>query len=245
MDVRTRGQVFGLWLGIVYLNGTDDYEYRKDVPAADDPLLVFQFQHDYAAGAWRKLDRGLTLQEMALASEFMTGEGVMTFINSNGPAFSTPRVTRKMMLDADAILELVTINFALKGSGRRQPVATLFYDGKIGHCITLLDVAPDGKQFAYHDPWPGRSLLCAENNAAGVAAAELGKTKIHLGEKSVDIPVWGVTREELARVIVASLVLLTDWSPLMMAMVSGAFSPRLRQQVKAGLVAQADAAEAE
>jgi hypothetical protein len=243
MDVHARRQAFGLWLGIVYLNG-DDYEYRKDVPAEEDPLLLLQFKQEYEAGAWRQLGRGLTLQELALLFEFSTGQGFMAFINTGGPATKTPRITRKLMLDADAILELVTINYALEGSGRRRPLPVLFYDGKIGHCISLLDADPAGERFAYHDPWPGRSLLCSGNNAAGISATSLGTTKIHFTpERSVETPVWGVTREELARVIVAAFVMLTDWSGLMKAMVTGRFSPRLRQQVKAALAAQADAAE--
>jgi hypothetical protein len=185
----------------------------------------------------------LTLQELAILLEFSTGQGYMAFINSNGPATKTPRITRKLMLDADSILELVTVHYTLKGTGRRHPLAALFYDGNIGHCISLLDIAPDGTQFAYHDPWPGQSLLCAGQNAAGVAATSLGSTKVHFGSaRSVETPVWGVTRDELARVIVATFIELPDWSTLMLGMVSGAFSPRLRQQVKAALRAQADAA---
>jgi len=244
MDANARRQAFGLWLGIVYLSGTDDYEYRPDVPAEEDPLLVLQFQEDYEAGAWHKLGRGLTLQELALTFEFMTGHGFMTLINSNGPATNTPRLMRKLVLDADAILELVSVTYAAKGAGRRRPLATLFYDGKIGHCITLLDSDPSGTRFAYHDPWPGRSLLCAEHNRAGVAATSLGTTKIHFSpDKSVETPVWGVTREELARVHVTTFIMLSDWSGIMRGMVSGAFSPRLRAQLKAALAAQADAAE--
>jgi len=244
MDSHARRQAFGLWLGIVYLNGTDDYEYRQDVPAEEDPLLVLQFTDEYEAGAWRKLGRGLTLQELALSVEFSTGHGFMTLVNSNGPATNTPRLTRKLVLDAEAILELVTFTYARNGAGRRRPLATLFYDGKIGHCITLLDADPSGARFAYHDPWPGRSLLCAEHNAAGVAATSLGTTKIHVSpDKSVEIPVWGVTREELARVLVATLIMLPDWPEVMLGMVSGAYSPHLRAQLKAALRAQADAAQ--
>jgi hypothetical protein len=244
MDAHARRQAFGLWLGIVYLNGTDDYEYRHDVPAEEDPLLVLQFTKEYEAGAWRKLGRGLTLQELALTLEYSTGQGFMALVNSNGPPTHTPRLTRKLVLDADAILELVMVSYGLKGAGRRRPLATLFYDGKIGHCITLLDADPSGARFAYHDPWPGRSLLCAEHSAAGIAATSLGTTKIHFSpDKSVETPVWGVTREELARVLVSTFIMLPDWSGLMLGMVSGALSPRVRQQLKAALAAQADAAE--
>jgi hypothetical protein len=243
MDARARLQAFGLWLGIVHVHGTDDYAYRPDVPAADDPLLVLQFSQDYEAGGWRKLGRGLTVEESALVAELSTGQGVMTLINSDGPAVKTPRITRKLTLDAHALLELVTANFTMKGAGRRHPLTAMFYDGKMGHCIGLVDADPSGTQFAFNDPWPGHSLLCAGYNAAGVAARSLGTTKIHFGETSHDIPVWGVTRDELARVIVATMISLQDWPRIMFGMVSGALSPGLRQKLRAALMAQADAAE--
>ena len=242
MDAQARLQAFGLWLGIVHVHGTDDYAYRPDVPAADDPILVLEFTDDYEAGGWRKLGRGLTVEESALAAELFTGQGVMTLINSGGPAVKTPRVTRKLMLDADAILGLVTASFTMKGAERRHPLTTMFYDGKMGHCIGLVDVDPSGAQFAFYDPWPGHSLLCAGYNAAGVAATSLATTKIHFGEVSHDIPIWGVTRDELARVLVATMITLRDWPKIMFGMVSGALSPDLRQKLRAALVAQADAA---
>jgi hypothetical protein len=186
----------------------------------------------------------MTLQELTLMFEFSTGQGFMTIINSDRRPPKTPRMTRKLMLGADAILELVAANFALKGAGRRRPMSACFYDGKIGHCITLLDADPGGTLFAFHDPWPEGSLLCAGRNAAGVAATSLGKTKIHFGpDHSVETAVWGVTRDELARVLVAAWIMLPDWSALMFGMVSGVLSPSLRLQLKAALVAQADAAE--
>ena len=47
MDVHARRQLFGSWLDIVYLNGTDDYEYVRDVPAIEDSALVLQFTKEY------------------------------------------------------------------------------------------------------------------------------------------------------------------------------------------------------
>jgi hypothetical protein len=53
----------------------------------------------------------------------------------------------------------------------------------------------------YHDPWPERSLLCKENNMAGVDAQPDGTR-------------WSVTAKELERVIFASFVFPQDWARL-------------------------------
>jgi hypothetical protein len=73
-------------------------------------------------------------------------------------------------------------------------VTTLHHDGVTGHCITLFGYDPARDRFTYHDPWPARSLLCRENNVAGVDAQPEGSR-------------WSVTSEELARVIYASFLL--------------------------------------
>jgi hypothetical protein len=243
MDRSARRQVFGLWLGM-YLNDADNYEFRQGVSAEDDPLLVLKFTQDYEAGGWQRLDRGLTLQETALLLECSQGQGYMALINSEGPSLPAPRVRRKLLLGAKSILDLVTIHYTLKGRTSRRPLSTMYYDGEIGHCIAIMDAHPEGAQFAYHDPWPGRSLLCNENNHAGIAAESLGVTNLRFPDRSVEVPVWGISGADLAKIVVAVFVPLgEDWAGLLFSMGTNVFSPRLRKEFKAALIAQADEQE--
>jgi hypothetical protein len=56
--------------------------------------------------------------------------------------------------------------------------------------------------FTYHDPWPGRSLLCLEFNTAGVDA------------QPVEGGYWRITEAELVRVIFAAFIMPTEWADL-------------------------------
>src|SRR5262249_47706233 len=78
-------------------------------------------------------------------------------------------------------------------------IPTLHHDGRTGHCIALTDYDPTTEVFEYHDPWPGRSLLCEENNRRGVRAEPSGKR-------------WKVRAGELARVLVGCFVSPFYWS---------------------------------
>lgn len=77
-------------------------------------------------------------------------------------------------------------------------VPSLHHDGKTGHCIRLTNHDAASDFFEYHDPWPGRSLLCEENNRRGVRAERAGTR-------------WKVRAEELERVLVGSFVLPPYW----------------------------------
>lgn len=76
------------------------------------------------------------------------------------------------------------------------------YDGKLGHCVGVFDFDRDRDRFRYHDTWPGRSLLCKENNAAGVDA-----------RRDPD-GLWTITREEFARVVYAVFLSQQSWAKL-------------------------------
>jgi hypothetical protein len=81
--------------------------------------------------------------------------------------------------------------------------AQLFvYDGRAGHSVRAQGHDPAAGTFLYHDPWPGRSLLCREFNNAGVDAqpAENG--------------LWQIRDQDLAQVIFAAFVMPTDWAQL-------------------------------
>jgi hypothetical protein len=106
--------------------------------------------------------------------------------------------------------ELIKSLARLGGYYAKMSVVTLIYDGSFGHCIYLKAHAPDRDRFIYFDPWPARSLLCEENNSAGVAAQPESPPGGALGH----IDRWSVTSAELASVIVASMLRPADWARL-------------------------------
>jgi hypothetical protein len=75
---------------------------------------------------------------------------------------------------------------------------TLVFDGEIGHCIMVTGLQKDSDRLVIWDPWPLRSLLCSENNIAGVAAELLPSDD--------DSPFWSISAEELSKVIYATFV---------------------------------------
>ena|SRR5215472_1719920 len=215
MSGAEKRQAFGLWLGIVYVNrNPPPAPLDEGFPASDDPIIVMDFHQDYEAGAWQKLDRGLTVEEMWLTTELQLGQQFICVVNE---ATGQPmeRIERKVVGDADAVVGAALEYFQSKAGVRRNPIAALVSDGEFGHCISLADTDPDGTCFAFFDPWPGRSLLCAENNAAGVEAVSLGQTKLRFPEgRSVAMETWQLSREELSRVMVALLIPMSQWAGL-------------------------------
>ena len=215
INPTSKQQAFMLWLGIIYLNRSDACRFVKGVKAEDDPMIVWEFNEDYKAGAWRKLGRGLTLEESVLVLERSTGEEFWCLVNSAFPLQPMERIKHKLILGPDAILDLAVVYFRPKGRFGHRPWPTLYYDGRTGHSISLFWANWEGTRFAYVDPWPGRSLLCEENNVAGIKALLLGHGKAHLPKgRAVDVKYWGVTREELSRVLYSIILPDTAWFEL-------------------------------
>jgi len=112
------------------------------------------------------------------------------------PEESVKKITRLVKYTAREIVEALK---SVQRSMGEVNASTLHYDGHTGHCIriTAYDAAHD--RFIYHDPWPLKSLLCAENNMAGVEAQPEGTR-------------WSVTATELERVVFASFVFPHMWA---------------------------------
>lgn len=216
MSAAERRQVFGLWLGIVYVNRTPPpAPLAEGFVAEEDPIIMMDFHSDYEAGAWRELGRGHTMEEAWLSYELSLGEQFMCVVNSAAPAQPMERIERKIVCDAAETVETALMYFWHKAGERRRPMTALVTDGEFGHCITLADADPAGNRFAFYDPWPYRSLLCEENNAAGVKASSLGKTKLHFPDgRTANLETWQLSREELTRVLVALMIPMRQWTEL-------------------------------
>jgi hypothetical protein len=244
MDASGKFQAFGMWLGIVYVNRTDPLpQYPEGVKIQDDPSVVLQFHDDYEAGDWRMLDRGLTLEEGYLGLQYTQGTEFVCIISSAAPPQPTERIKHKLVLSSDTALEMAALYFRRKAGRRRKPLAALVFDGHLGHAITLMDLDPiSGKRFAFWDPWPGRSLLCEENNADGVKVSPLGTNKLHFPERSIDIEEWEIARNDLERILVAFQLPLAEWSELIMGMAGqpfGGLPEHVYREVIRALEAQA------
>ena len=112
------------------------------------------------------------------------------------PAEVTQRITRLVNCKAAQIVESLK---AIQTAEGAVNVPLAYHDGRTGHCIrvTAYDGARD--RFVYHDPWPERSLLAKENNAAGIDAQPEGTR-------------WSVTARELELVAFAAFVFPSQWA---------------------------------
>lgn len=112
------------------------------------------------------------------------------------PADSTRRIARLVNCKAAQIVEALK---AIQAAEGEVNVPLAYHDGRTGHCIriTAYDEARD--RFVYHDPWPERSLLAGENNAAGIDAQP-------------EATRWSVTARELEQVAFAAFVFPSQWA---------------------------------
>jgi hypothetical protein len=112
------------------------------------------------------------------------------------PAASTQLIRRLVNCTPVQLVEALKSIQAAEGDIK---VSLAYYDGKTGHCIRVTAYDSVRDRFIYHDPWPERSLLAKENNAAEVDAQPEGKR-------------WSVTAQELERVAFAAFVFPAEWA---------------------------------
>jgi hypothetical protein len=112
------------------------------------------------------------------------------------PAAATQRIARLVNCKAAQIVESLKAIQAAEGAVN---VPLAYHDGMTGHCIRITAYDGTRDRFVYHDPWPERSLLAKENNAAGIDAQPEGTR-------------WSVTVRELERVAFAAFVFPSQWA---------------------------------
>jgi hypothetical protein len=138
---------------------------------------------------------GATIQQMWLVYTLF-GVEPYCLLSRPLPAGSTDRITRLVECTAAQIIEALTTIQAADGE-LNVPLA--YHDGVTGHCIRITSYDAARDRFTYHDPWPERSLLAKENNAADIDAQPDGSR-------------WSVTRQELERVVFAAFLLPPYWA---------------------------------
>ncbi len=148
-------------------------------------------------------ERGVSIEEFWLGFQLLLRSPVTCFLNAAQPQQEVARITRLRRLSAAEIWAELQQVYANPELERPLPtmiaglkaLPTFVYDGsEIAHIISAYTIQENELHFM--DPWPERSLLCAEHNSAGVAARE--SNLIRHG--------WQITRQEFKRVVFAVLL---------------------------------------
>ena len=142
---------------------------------------------------------GATVQQIWLLHTAMSGIEPYCVLAKTLPATATQRVTRVVNCSAQ---ELVQWLIKVQQADKRVVAALAYYDGKMGHCINLKSYDHERDRFIYHDPWPERSLLTKENNAAEVDALAEDESGAR----------WSITSQELERIAFATFLMPWQWA---------------------------------
>lgn len=174
---------------------------------ADQPYIGAEFLAYLRTGR-RLPTRGITLEEGWIASKLIYSHPEICLINSEQPPQPTHRIERKMSLPPQQLV------FGLREMAQRYPPAHLndlrpphmflTFDGKTGHCMDIRGYDNTDDAFIYWDSWPGRSLLCSENNRAG-ASARL---------QPAGAGQWLLSLEDMAKVVFAVFVPVAQWQAI-------------------------------
>ncbi|MEU9287679.1 hypothetical protein AB0D57_23965 [Streptomyces sp. NPDC048275] len=140
--------------------------------------------------------RGATLEQTWRTFGLLSGVRPVCLLAAGRPEVPTAAIERVIAFPPAALVDLLA-RALITLDARGIPVNV--YDGRSGHCINLM--AADDDTVLFHDPWPGRSLLCHEQNAAGVDAVEH-----EYG--------WLITRADLGKVIFSAFLWPSVWGDL-------------------------------
>lgn len=192
-------QGFLAWIGTIWVN-------QNEVPTEPEALKEFELKtlipeyKAYFDGGGKFPRRSCSLEEYWLSTQLYIRHPMTCLLNVAQPVQEVGRITRLRKLSAEEIwaeLQCVYSDPAIRRPFASTnvgvyPFATAVYDGnEIAHFIMAWTIHDEDLHFS--DPWPGRSLLAAEHNSAGVAARESD-----LLQKG-----WQITRAEFEHVVFA------------------------------------------
>ncbi len=201
-------QKFFQWVATVWLEQHPRMS-AEEIAALDPSSLMPEYHAYIDRGGYVDTEHGLTLEQTWLLAQLTTHTLYVCVINSLQRPTPSARITRKYFMTGQEIIELLREIFIKKVRtktriklDKQEPIPATVYDGdRVTHAITLFGQDRATGSFVYHDPWPDRSLLCAENNSAGVAAVPVPS-----GER-----LWMITPEEFEAVVFSILVPTNIW----------------------------------
>jgi hypothetical protein len=153
-------------------------------------------------------ERGLAFDELYILDQLGLRSPINCLLNSNQPFPPLDKINSVQKLTPVELwssyqywYETSLKKLTLRGCAPQIRLATiLIYDGsKVAHVINGCLISENKLHFS--DPWPKRSLLCIENNDAGVDARISNLIK----------NCWCITAEEFQRIVYA--VLLYEYPP--------------------------------
>jgi len=144
--------------------------------------------------------KGATLEQAWRTQGIFTGKWPVCLLAAGRPSVATNEINPLVKMNPK---QLVGSLSEILTKYHPSAAVIMYYDGNIGHVISLLKFEADTSRFIYHDPWPGFSLLDKNYNAAGIDA------------KRVDGQIWSITAIELEKIVFASFVFQNLWSEYM------------------------------
>jgi hypothetical protein len=145
--------------------------------------------------------KGATIAQAYNVPGLLTGRNPVCVIATGRPPASTVGIPPALLVSmtpsqlTDAMIQVLVAD-------PPDGFPAFVYDGSMGHCIALFGFDQSQNRFRYHDTWPGQSLLCKENNAAGVDA------------QPVSDGLWSVTKAEMTLVVFATFFSQQRWADL-------------------------------
>lgn len=209
-------QEFGHYIATIWVHQNEVPESAEALSIFDPVLLIPEYKAYIASGGKVETERGLTLEETWMLSQIFKKEPLICLLNTQQPPQPSNRITRKILLTPDKIIEVLQKAFPVRLNshdiqgqtqrwGNLSPIyQMLVFDGVSGHCLSLIGIDRRTTSFVYWDPWPGSSLLCRGQNVGNVAAVPCLS-----GERF-----WLLTPNDLERVIYAVLLPQTRWANL-------------------------------
>jgi hypothetical protein len=210
-DVSGLVQEFFHYLGHIWVQNFDPPQSADELARFAIGDVIEAYRVYRAARGAIPMDDGLDLVSSYLVAQIIARAPLICLLN-NAIAHEDATTTRMARVRALSPQDLIAF---LQGKNRARlnthkdiggqirrwgalcPMyTTLVYDGEIGHCIVQVGVEHKSERLIIWDPWPLRSLLCQENNRAGVAADAVTSEE----------PFWTVSSAELSSVLYAIFI---------------------------------------
>lgn len=196
-----------MYVAKIWVNENDIPDTVLELANFDVARLIPLYKEYKAQGGNAHMEAdGQTLYEAWASSQLFLRKKFSVLMNEKMPMQSIGRLSRITLLESKGIIETIVpcllshISDTPELNRQHETISALIYDGSFGHAISLEYFLPDSQSIVFWDPWPDRSLLCVENNSAGVAAQAWRDEK----------RLWVLSCEEFTRILYAIILPTAD-----------------------------------